>query len=103
MRLLLVITPQDHNTLPATPTHQQPVVGVPFQFEQSVNARRLAAKGLGVVSPQAPPIRRSGETYTREAFGGLLKQVCVCVLARLARACLLACACCSCAPACLTA
>jgi len=50
-------------------------VGVPFQFEQQINADRLKGLGMGEVSPEAPASRKKGEAYTREGVRDLLNKV----------------------------
>lgn len=65
-----------HSTYEAA-HHGVPIVGVPFQFEQAANVRRLAAGlGMGAVSPEAPATRRKGSKgYTREGVRALLAEV----------------------------
>jgi hypothetical protein len=42
---------------------------------RQVNSQRLADLGMGEVSPEAPPLRRKGQHYTREGMGGLMNKV----------------------------
>lgn len=55
--------------------HGVPIVGVPFMSEQLHNTQRCAARGLGVVSPEAPALRTDGQRYTREGVVSLVRQV----------------------------
>lgn len=60
--------------------HGVPIVGVPFMLEQAQNAKRCAARGFGVVSPEAPALRKDGRRYTREGVAALIRQVGRCCL-----------------------
>jgi hypothetical protein len=58
--------------LSAWPLSERPPRASPFP---QINCRRLAALGLGEVSPEAVAARRKGQHFTREGMGGLMKKV----------------------------
>ncbi|KAF6252756.1 hypothetical protein COO60DRAFT_503070 [Scenedesmus sp. NREL 46B-D3] len=56
--------------------HAVPVVGVPFQFEQEENLRKLSAKGMAVVMPNSAALRRgSNSTFQRQQVAETILQV----------------------------
>ena len=55
--------------------HGVPVVGVPFMVEQAMNSGRAAARGFGVVSPEAAALRAPGQRFTRASVAGLVRTV----------------------------
>jgi hypothetical protein len=55
--------------------HGVPIVGVPFMLEQLSNSQRCAARGFGVVSPEAPAVRAAGVRYSRAGVAALVRKV----------------------------